>query len=56
MSHTTTGTVTGFDAAKGFGVIAQPSGPDVFAHFSTIVRAGFKTLMEGPQADYIVAC
>jgi len=68
MSETVTGTVKWFNESKGFGFIEQPSGPDVFAHFSAIQGDGFKTLTEGqtveftisqgqkgPQADNIVA-
>ncbi|WP_206486544.1 cold-shock protein [Thalassotalea sp. G2M2-11] len=68
MSNATTGTVKWFNESKGFGFIEQKSGPDVFAHFSAIVNAGFKTLAEGqlvefnvtqgqkgPQAENIVA-
>lgn len=68
MSNTVTGTVKWFNEAKGFGFIEQESGPDVFAHFRSIVGDGFKTLNEGqaveftisqgqkgPQADNIVA-
>lgn len=68
MSNATTGTVKWFNESKGFGFIEQKSGPDVFAHFSAIVSAGFKTLTEGqlvqfnvtqgqkgPQAENIVA-
>jgi CspA family cold shock protein len=68
MSNTITGKVKWFNEAKGFGFIEQKSGPDVFAHFSSIVSDGFKSLTEGqaveftvsqgqkgPQADNIVA-
>ncbi|MBC3764799.1 cold-shock protein [Neptunicella marina] len=68
MSTTTTGTVKWFNESKGFGFIEQKSGPDVFAHFSSIVSSGYKTLAEGqpvefnitqgakgPQAENIVA-
>ena len=68
MSNTVKGTVKWFNEAKGFGFIAQESGPDVFAHFSAIVSEGYKTLNEGqavefkltqgqkgPQAENIVA-
>ena len=68
MSNTVKGTVKWFNEAKGFGFIAQESGPDVFAHFSAIASEGYKTLNEGqavefkltqgqkgPQAENIVA-
>ena len=49
---TTTGTVKWFNEAKGFGFIAQESGPDVFAHFSAIQGDGFKTLAEGQKVEF----
>ncbi len=68
MSNTVKGTVKWFNESKGFGFIEQKSGPDVFAHFNSIVGTGFKTLTEGqlveftisqgqkgPQADNIIA-
>ena len=51
---TTTGTVKWFNEAKGFGFIAQESGPDVFAHFSAINSSGFKTLVEGQKVEFTV--
>ncbi len=51
---TTTGTVKWFDESKGFGFIAQDSGPDVFAHFSAIESSGFKTLTEGQKVEFTV--
>lgn len=51
---TTTGTVKWFNEAKGFGFIAQESGPDVFAHFSAISGGGFKTLAEGQKVSFTV--
>ncbi len=54
MSKTTTGTVKWFNETKGFGFIAQESGPDVFAHFSEIQSAGFKTLQEGQRVQFTV--
>ena len=54
MSNTVTGTVKWFNEAKGFGFIAQESGPDVFAHFSAIVSSGFKTLAEGQKVEFVV--
>ncbi len=68
MSNTTTGTVKWFNESKGFGFIERESGPDVFAHYSSIASSGYKTLAEGqlvefnvtqgqkgPQAENIVA-
>lgn len=51
---TVTGTVKWFNEAKGFGFIAQESGPDVFAHFSAIQSSGFKTLEEGQKVEFTV--
>jgi len=51
---TTTGTVKWFNESKGFGFIAQDSGPDVFAHFSAISGSGFKTLTEGQKVEFNV--
>ena len=68
MSKVAKGTVKWFNESKGFGFIEQQSGPDLFAHFSSIQGSGFKTLVEGqavqftigqgqkgPQAENIVA-
>ena len=49
-----TGTVKWFNESKGFGFIEQDSGPDVFAHYSSIVGSGFKTLSEGQQVEFNV--
>ena len=54
MSDTVKGTVKWFNEAKGFGFIEQSSGPDVFAHYSSIVGSGFKTLTEGQQVEFNV--
>ncbi len=54
MSHTVTGTVKWFNETKGFGFIEQPSGPDVFAHFSNISSSGFKTLNEGQKVEFTI--
>ena len=50
----TTGTVKWFNESKGFGFIAQESGPDVFVHFSTITGDGFKTLAEGQKVEFTI--
>lgn len=54
MSNTVTGKVKWFNESKGFGFIEQPSGPDVFAHFSAIESSGFKTLQEGQAVEFKV--
>ena len=54
MSETVSGTVKWFNESKGFGFIAQDSGPDVFAHFREINGSGFKTLAEGQRVTFTV--
>lgn len=49
-----TGTVKWFDSAKGFGFITNPSGEDVFVHFSVIQSEGYRTLKEGATVEYDV--
>ncbi len=55
MSNTVTGTVKWFNESKGFGFIEQESGPDVFAHFSSISGSGFKTLAEGQLVEFSIS-
>ena len=50
----TRGTVKFFNETKGFGFISQPSGDDVFVHFSAIQGDGFKTLADGDQVEFDV--
>jgi CspA family cold shock protein len=54
MSSTTTGTVKWFNETKGFGFIAQESGPDVFVHHTSINGTGFKTLNEGQRVQFVI--
>ena len=51
---TVTGTVKWFNETKGYGVIAQEDGPDVFVHFSAIQGDGFKTLTDGQKVEFTV--
>ena len=46
------GTVKWFNDSKGYGFISQPSGDDVFVHFSKIVGDGFRTLKEGEEVEF----
>ena len=48
------GTVTWFNAEKGFGFIApEDGGDDVFVHFSAIEESGgFRSLDEGERVEY----
>ena len=49
------GTVKWFNDSKGFGFIKPDGGgEDLFAHFSEIQGAGFKTLKEGMKVSFDV--
>jgi len=49
------GTVKWFNDAKGFGFITPEDGSkDLFAHFSEIRGAGFKSLSEGQRVQFNV--
>ena len=50
-----TGTVKWFNAEKGFGFIAPEDGsPDVFAHYSAISAAGYRSLDENQRVEFEV--
>jgi CspA family cold shock protein len=47
------GTVTWFNAEKGYGFIAQDGGgPDVFVHYSSITGDGYRTLEDSQQVEF----
>ena len=48
------GTVKWFSEEKGFGFIAVEGEKDVFVHFSSIQKEGFKTLKEGDKVEFEV--
>ncbi|ANH74469.1 cold-shock protein [Ralstonia insidiosa] len=49
------GTVKWFNDAKGFGFISpDEGGEELFAHFSAIQMAGFKTLKENQRVSFEV--
>jgi len=50
----TVGTVKWFNNTKGYGFISQPSGTDVFVHYSAIKENGYRTLREGEQVEFEV--
>ncbi|MFC0398791.1 cold-shock protein [Paraburkholderia rhizosphaerae] len=48
-----TGTVKWFNDAKGFGFITpDDGGDDLFAHFSEVQAAGFKSLQDGQRVEF----
>ena len=48
-----TGTVKWFNDSKGFGFITpDEGGDDLFAHFSAIQSAGFKSLKENQKVSF----
>jgi len=49
-----TGKVKWFNSEKGYGFITTDEGKDVFAHYSNIVKDGFKTLEEGEAVQFQV--
>lgn len=46
------GKVKWFNAEKGYGFIENEDGGDVFVHFSSIQKDGFKTLEEGQAVSF----
>ncbi len=54
MSERITGTVKWFNAAKGYGFLAQEGGADIFVHYSAINMDGYRTLKEGQKVEFSI--
>lgn len=48
------GKVKWFDNRRGFGFIEQPGGEDIFIHYASIEKEGYKTLKEGQYVEFEV--
>ena len=48
------GTVKWFNNAKGYGFLGRNQGADVFVHYSSIQRDGYKSLKEGDEVEFDV--
>lgn len=48
------GVVRWFNNAKGYGFLGRDGGPDVFCHYTSIQRKGFKSLKEGDTVEFDV--
>ena len=46
------GTVKWFNNQKGYGLISDEEGKDVFVHFSGLNMEGYKTLEEGANVEF----
>jgi cold shock protein len=46
------GIVKWFNNAKGYGFLGHDGGADVFVHYSSVKREGYKTLKEGDPVEF----
>jgi CspA family cold shock protein len=46
------GIVKWFNNAKGYGFLGHDGGADVFVHYSSIQRDGYKSLKEGDEVEF----
>jgi len=49
------GTVKWFNARKGYGFLSQDDGTEVFVHYSSIQRDGYKSLDEGESVEFEIS-
>ena len=54
MSERIVGTVKWFNGSKGYGILAQEGGEDVFVHFSAIQGEGYRNLEEGQRVEFSI--
>ena len=48
------GTVKWFNAKKGYGLLSDAEGNDIFVHFSALQMDGFKELKDGEKVEFEV--
>jgi len=53
MSERQTGTVKWFNNEKGYGFAVNEAGEDVFIHYRSIMKEGFKTVAEGEVVEFL---
>ncbi len=54
MSDREQGTVKWFNSEKGYGFVTREDNSDIFVHFSSINKDGFKSLDEGQKVEFRV--
>jgi CspA family cold shock protein len=54
MSERIVGTVKWFNPTKGYGFIGWEKGEDVFVHFSSIQKDGYRTLEKGQKVEFSI--
>ncbi len=54
MSEREQGTVKWFNSEKGYGFVTREDNSDIFVHFSSISKEGFKSLDEGQKVEFAV--
>jgi len=54
MSERIVGTVKWFNAAKGYGFLAQEGGADVFVHYTAIQAEGYRSLRQGQKVEFSI--